>query len=638
MIEDLEKLTIADWSLGRHTADNQATLPKEALLVARNVIRQSGAIKPIPGYTKVQTLPLDMVERLYSFERQSDQKQLLVGTGKSKIALGSIDGSTVPTLLDKTQTSGDFDFVENAYALYMTNGVKQNKIINIAGVDTLTPWGLNPATTPPAIVIGGVGLTLQFGTRYVYCEVFQWTDDVGTLRYHIGVPSEMSAHTGPLANKAVTLVDMIAVNPFTTHFWIFRVQDSVFGASGTFFFVAQIPSSQSTYVDNVADIDLDTTRSAPFDNFPPPDNASIALEYKGRVVLLAGDTVYLSALDEISLGVQFESFPVFLQFVIPGGVKNLSAGIVFQQQLLLSTSDFWFQISGSDINTFQMLDRVVQPGAIGRKLVIIVHGQMIWLGKDKKLWKWNGVIGVDPYPMSQALHGATVDQLNMDSLSTDLLSKCELQWYSDGTIDLIVLVASSDFNRAGEKDWLQVWDLSPTSGIVTIQGPIPQPAETDFFPLDSFSTALVARSDGQPFMFFGSQIDGSVFRWPDGVTFNGLSIQDAVIGSPWLALAPSKAKLKLLKLLTNTENAKDKFAAMFRASKGVNPRLAPVDVALEDDVQGNLIDTTVARANLATQEGTSFGNWVKVFVKFPDIPDDFALSAIEIDYEELPGV
>jgi hypothetical protein len=45
-----------------------------------------------------------------------------------------------------------------------------------------------------------------------------------------------------------------------------------------------------------------------------------------------------------------------------------------------------------------------------------------------------------------------------------------------------------------------------------------------------------------------------------------------------------------------------------------------------------------------TQEGTSFGNWIKLFVAFPadvttgDALQDLALSAIEIYHKPLPGV
>jgi hypothetical protein len=643
MIDGQEKITLADWSQGRHTSDNQATVPNNALLVARNVIRQSGALKPTPGYTLVQDTTLATIQRLFSFERQTDQQQFLIASGLNKIARCAIDGSKPPQIMSTTEVDGDFDFISNAFALFANNGSHAWKMINILGAETLVPWGLEPAVGPPAIAIGGAGLTLTYGTRYVYSEVFYWTDSLGTQRFHISVPSDFSAHTGPLANKSVTLSDITAVNPQTTHFWIFRVQDSPIGASGTYFFVAQIPVSQSTYVDSAADTSLDTTREAPFDNYPPPFG-NIMFEYGGRAVILAGDTVYLSALDEISLGVAYECFPAYLTFIVPGGIKNLTAGIIFQQQALLSTSDYWFQISGQDITTFQMLDQVIKPGAVGRKLVLVVHGRLIWLGTDKKLWTWNGVIGTDPVPMSVSLHGNSVDQLQMADLSTEFLSQCELQWYSNGTFDWIVLVAASVDTTQGEKDWIQIWDLSPVTGVLTIQGPIPQPAETDFFPYDLFATSLAAESAGLPYIFFGGKGNGLVFRWPDGLLFNGLIIKDALIGTPWIQLADAKARPLFAKILTNMDDAKSNFKFAAIASKGVKTNLNPVDVDLEEDVDGELIDPTVARANLMTQEGTSYGNWIKLFVAFPadaatgDALQDLALSAIEIYHKPLPGV
>jgi hypothetical protein len=717
VIEGQEKITLADWSQGRHTSDNQATVPNNALLVARNVIRQAGAMKPTPGYTLVQDTELLKIERLYSFERQTDQKQFLMVTGGAQIARCAIDGSVAPAIMSDDEVNGDFDFVENAFALFANNGFHALKMVNIAGTETLEPWGLQPAVGPAAIAIGNGSLLLTYGTRYVYSEVFRWTDSLGTERYHISVPSDFSAHSGPLgltvndgamtaasavltsatagftagdvgtqvvvegagpsgANlatsiagytnattvtlataaattvvgapvnyrlKAISLSGITPVNPNTTHFWLFRVQDSPIGASGTYFFVAEIPVTQSTYVDSAADVDLDTTREAPFLNYPPP-LGNIMFEYGGRAVILNGDTVYLSALSEISLGVAYECFPAELEFIVPGGIKNLTAGIIFQQQALLSTADYWFQISGQDITTFQMLDQVIKPGAIGRKCVLVVHGRLIWLGTDKKLWTWNGVIGTDPVPMSVSLHGNSVDQLNMSDLSTTYLADCELQWYSNGTFDWIVLVAASVDTTEGEKDWIQIWDLSPVTGVLTIQGPIPQPAESDFFPYDLFATSLSAESAGLPYIFFGGKNNGLVFRWPDGLLFNGLIVKDALVGSPWIQLADAKARPLFAKILTNMEDAKSNFKFAAIASKGVDPSIQPVDVDLEADVDGALIDDTVARANLMTTQGTSFGNWIKVFVAFPadvateDTLPDLSLSAIEIYHKPLPGV
>jgi hypothetical protein len=717
VIEGQEKITLADWSQGRHTSDNQATVPNNALLVARNVIRQTGALKPTPGYTLVQNSGVPSVDRMYSFERQTDQKQFLMVTGQNMIVRCAIDGSLDPVIMSETEADGDFDFVENAFALYANNGAHAWKMINIEGIETIEPWGLQPAVGPAAIALGNGGLVLTYGSRYVYSEVFRWTDSLGTERYHISVPSDFSAHTGPLGLtvndgamtsgsptltsptagfvagdvgteivvqgagqsggnlsttiigytnattvtlgtnavttvvgapvnyrlKVVSLSDITAVNPQTTQFWIFRVQDSPIGASGTYFFVAEIPVSQSTYMDSAADVDLDTTREAPFLNYPPP-LGNIMFEYGGRAVIMAGDTVYLSALSEISLGVAYECFPAELEFIVPGGIKNLTAGIIFQQQALLSTEDYWFQISGQDITTFQMLDQVIKPGSIGRKTVLVVHGRLIWLGTDKKLWTWNGVIGTDPVPMSVSLHGNSVDQLNMSDLSTDYLADCELQWYSNGTFDWIVLVAASVDTTVGEKDWIQIWDLSPVTGVLTIQGPIPQPAESDFFPYDLFATSLSAESAGLPYIFFGGKNNGLIFRWPDGLLFNGLIVKDALVGTPWIQLADAKARPLFVKILTNMEDAKSNFHFAAIASKGVDPSIQPVDVDLEADVDGALIDDTVARANLMTTQGTSFGNWLKVFVAFPadvateDTLPDLSLSAIEIYHKPLPGV
>jgi hypothetical protein len=630
-----EKLVLDDFSLGRFTSDNHATIPTNALLVARNVILSSGAPKPIPGYTKILDNGLLRTDRLFSFERQSDGKQFLMSTGGAKISRTKIDGSAVAEVMSTTQSSGDFDFIQTVYALYLNNGFNALKMLNIAGVETLFAMGLDAPTAAPGITIGAGTLTLTLGTRYVYSEVHQFTDDQGVTRFHISAPSPLSAHTGALAAKTVRVTGITKVNPNTTHFWIFRVLNSAPDASGDYFFVAEIPVASSDYFDSTNDTDLDTTRSAPFDNTKPPA-AKIMLEYANRPVFMYDDVIQFGAFDEIDLGVPFECAPSFLRFNVPGGIKKLTAGIVFLQSLLASTEDSWFQITGTDIDTFSKNDDVVRPGTVGRKCVLVIHGKLCWVARDKKLWTWTGVVGDDPAPLIAIVQQAT-DQLSVEDLDADLLSECELKWYSNGTYDIAVLVSSSRLNAQGEKDWLQVWDLSPITGVKTIQGPLPAPSETDWFPTDKFSTALVAKDGGITYMYFGDETNGSVYRWPDGRKFNGQTI-DAKIGTPWLKLgeggnaAPTSARL-----FTNLTDASQKFQLYGIASRGVrtdNP--APVQIELIEDRVGGSVDPTTAKGMLNKQRDTAFGNYLKLFVMFPELDVDMSLAQIEVAFKELP--
>lgn len=640
MIRDIQKKVLADFSGGRVTSENQATIPENCLLVARNVLVHSGAPQPIPGYKLVQQLDLTKVQRLFHYERQSDKTKYLVATGKNaggkaSVIIGSLDGVMVPETLSSTEDDGDYDFIPTAHTLYMNNKIAPKKLVNIGGVETLVPWGLKPPIAAPSIDIGNGVLTLTYGRRYVYCEVFRWTDSEGVQRFHVSAPSDFSAHTGAIANKAVTLANFVKRNAHTTHFWIFCTEDSEIDASDFYAFAGEIPASQASWVDQLADEDLDMTREAPWDNYPPPENADVLIEVNGRAVFMHDDVVQFSALNEISLGQPMECFPENLKFRVPGGVKSLTGATKFKigdaETLMLSNVDEWFQVAGSSEQSFQKRDKVISPGAVGRKCILQIHGRLVYLAKDKKLWAWNGVIGEEPVPASVAIHANGDDQLSMNDLDTDALAECELQWYSNGTFDFAVLVAASSSSESGEKDWIQVWDLSPIVGVKTIQGPLPNPVLTDFFPADKFSTSLVARDAGVPYIYFGDFEDGSVYRWPDGSDFNG-SVIDPLIGTPWIRVAAAKVRMFWTRLMTSVDNAYQNFGFLAQVGHGTSRTVNPtvVELALAPDDENP--DTTVAKA-IHNEPGTEFGEFVKVFVRLPDTPA--TLDAVEIAYKPV---
>jgi hypothetical protein len=460
-----------------------------------------------------------------------------------------------------------------------------------------------------------------------------------TVQLHDAASTTVANATLYYRNKTVTVGGMIKFNPQATHFWIFATTDTIIDGTDSYFFAAEIPSAQTSWADSLYDTDLDTTRSAPWDNYPPPAGALIALEYQGRAALIYDDKLQLSALNEIDLGIAMDAFPKTLLFPIPGGVKNFIGAGVFQNTLLIATEDKWIRITyDASTGTFTKTDNVLFPGAVSRKAIKEIHGRWVWLGRDKKLWAWTGVSGDDPLPANNSILASSADQLSADDVSDALLNDCELQWFSRGTFDFAILLSSSDHNVNGEKDWIQMWDLTPIVGSKTVQGYVQQPSLTDFFPYDQMHSSLVAKSNGSLYTFLGSNVDGKIFRWPDGNTFNGEAIDNAAFGTPWMKIADGKLRLFFTKILSNIAEAYTQLRVRVSAGNGTSRISQSVDaetIALGQDDDNP--DTTVAVVNM-NQKGLSNGQFVKLFVIFPALDMQMTIDAIQVWYKQLKKV
>jgi hypothetical protein len=644
LIKNLQKETLADFSGGRVTSENQATIPPNCLLVGRNVLVHAGASQPIPGYTVFKSytsLGAVKINRQFEYERQTDHTHFMFvvytdGGGAVKLGYHSMDDNSVPpTFLKIIPGSADINFFPTVHSLYFSNETYAGKVINDAGTDKVVPWGLQAPASALVVTIQAGTLNLTFGTSYVYCEVFQWTDNQGVTRFHIGPPSDFSAHTGPLAAKQVKLTGLAAVNPNTTHFWIFRVLDSIAGGSGSYFFVSAIPVASTFFIDNIVDNNLDTTIGAPFRNTPPTPS-TIVLDWSKRAVMVNGEKVLISANDEIDQGIPQECFPSPLTFRVPSGSKTCTGASIFNQALMVATNERWFRLRNPNVDQFQEDDFIIGPGSVNHQGIRVIHGRLVWTAPDKKIWAWSGIDGDDPVPASVSIHASSEDQLTMGDIESTLIAQCQMEWYSNGTFDFAMLLVSSRFNESGEKDWVQMWDLSPIVGVKTIQGPLPQPALTDFFPGDKFECLRVGRENGVPYVYFGSATNGDIFRWPDGNAFNDEGVE-AMFGSPWVKLGKTKAKLYWVKMQTNTLNAKDKFKLYAAVSSGTPSTVSFIEVPLEPWVDANIDEPTAARGKLNVVRGLTIGNWIRLLVAFPDDTDDHSVDLLEVSFAPIKG-
>lgn len=654
-IKGLQVKALRNFRGGRIGNENPATMPETHGLIARDVFfLGDGNVRRRKGYTLVATLPAKPF-RGYHFERQTDGKAFSLISGVSRIGYMSPDGVTIPyaDISIAEDASAAFSFINDNHSAYCGNGHNMYRLIdNGDGKLTAYTWGLSAPLGAPTINTTTVGgLTLTYGRSYVICKVARWTDSKGTARYHIGTPSPISAHTGPITGKVVTLGGIaVDADPQVTHYWIFATQDMPFDTSGFYAFAAEITNGTTSWADTLTDAQLDTTRQAPWDNFPAPF-ADKVLEYQSRAVLLAGNVVYVSGNEEIDLGIAMAAFPAALQFPVPTGTKRLTGGAVVQQMgtsiLLVGTPDFWFMVTGQNASNLVKYDKIIQPGPVGFDAVGTLPGWVVFFGPDKKLWAWDCQSSTPielSLKISQTFTGDPRDALTLDDISDAQLATVRVVPFSYGKYYFILVMAQTSGAPANFYDWFQVWDASLlTRGSYSelMQSNTGQlMAESDMFPFHEMVTAWVERVGNAQYVFLGD-ILGNIYRFPDGTTDAGAVINNAVFGTIVTDLEEPGVEKQMLfaDLLTNRQDAKDLFTVYAAATKGLVRNLRPTDCSPLIERPGGVPDSTIARAQLM-KPGCAFGTFVQVIVKFPTDDQDTALAGIDVSfrpvYEEAP--
>jgi hypothetical protein len=651
MIQEQNTMVWADFSGGRATNRNLTEMTPEQALIAANVLFLGDeAVSKRPGYTLKGQLPIGLqgaILALYDFQRDADQVQYLLAQvqepGQPNSALIAQLGTNAPfnpTTLSATEDPvAQFTFEKIDYAAYMGNGVKAWKMVDVAGVPTLYKWGIANTFPAPTITEPAGTLTLTYGRQYVFCPVSKITDHLSITRVHVGPPSPISAHTGPQVNVAPTVALPTFTDPQVTHVWIFSSFDTPANTASVFEFNGEVTNGTASYADSVTDLNLDGTRLAPFGLNLPIPAGTIQVQFNSRMVI-AGipgqpNVIQVTGLEEISVGIPQECAPASLVFQIPGGKQTVSAGIVWNQTMLLSTLDYWFDLTGFDVETFQKQDKIAQPGAVGRKALVSTPRALVYVGKDKKIWAWSGQ--GDPFDISALLGKALVGSLSMEDIASAELPNCELRYYTYGRYNLLVLLANTGAAPSGTFDWIQIWDATffnsltyPEPGKMLEDNTRQVLAESDMFPSDLITTSAIVADGNDNYLFLGDRA-GNIYRWPDGYTDNGKKYQP-VWGSPWTGLkvfagqmfhpVPAQnvvKKLGMADLVTDREDAAIAFKLKAVLASSPNMVLKPVDCPLgplrHDYAQG--ADPTSARCNLHEVRGASVGQWARFFILFP---------------------
>lgn len=634
-----EDKTWDSFSGGRYTRNNLVKISDDHVLVANQIyFPGDGIAHKRPGYTLVKGNIGFNAVRIFDFQRQSDAQQFVILTGGGYIAWIPAEGA-VPVILSKGEDpDARWAFATNVFGLYGSNGLKAYRFVDTGnGKLTKFNWGIQAPGGAPTLGTTAGTLTLENGRQYAYSWVSKWTDLQGTQRVHVGPPSPLSPFSGAQANVSVLVRSLQAsADPQVTHLWIWATNDTPFDTTSALVFLAEVTNGTTVYGDQLQDTSLDTTRLIPYDNFAPPA-ASIIVEYQQRIVLagIAGkpDLVQGTGLEEISLGIPQETAPPSVFFNVPGGTKAMSGMAPFNQSLMTSTVEFWFQIQGFSAETFTEDDNIFSPGMVGNDAYCVTPTWLAWLGRDKKLWAWNGY--GEPIEVSWKIARSDgSQQLSMESMSDAQLATAQLRWFSWGRYNLVVALVSTQQNQY--YDWCQLWDVSILSapqsqlgGVLTKDGMLQGSAEGDAFFLDQIIGSGNVLSGDTPFIYLADN-KGNIYRWPDGFNDNGKQYAP-VAGSEFTDHdAPGfKKRFRWLDAITSRVGAANLFQASAVVCDGVSLDVLPTGLKGQPVPGPGKVDPTCFRAKLE-QAGTTVGRYMRWFIQFPKDDVDTQLFKVEV--------
>lgn len=613
--------------IGKNTDDNTTKTGPEYLLAGKNVICQGDdTIKTCPGYTLVEALASlgAKVVRSFDWQRPSDKKQfLLVQVGGKLVVIpqnanGTYGASSVLTTgEDDTQT---FDFTTSYYAAYANNGVHAYRILDNIGTTAAYAWGIAAPTVAPTIAFSPGVQTLTAGRKYCYSFVGYVTDAAGTQRMHIGPPSPLSVHTGPQTSEVPTLGSMqVSSDPQVTHKWVFSTVDTPDDTSSVFYFEAELTNATTSFGDTLTDDQLDTTRLAPFENFPAP-LGTIVRSYQSRAVIVDPvlGNVLFSGFEEVDLGDPMASFPPALFFQPPAGSRKPTGCEVVDDgnTLLIGTEDAWTKLTGYDETTFQMKERVVSPGPCGKDGTTRTPTHLVWISRDKKLNAWNttlqGVIGVPAMPidLSQPIQQKLAGTYAMEDIKDSEIQNAKLAWFAYGKQHFLMVAANTTDEPSTALNWIQLWYVSFEQGQISGVG------ETDFIPSDKFASMTNVLQGPTPYIFFGGYNDGNIYRWPDGYTHNGKNFTP--MASPAWSTCEFEGNKRCYwaDFVTDRTDAKDSFSVSAMVSGAPNPLILPAPLQNGPVADESGIDPMTFRANMQVP-GASFGKFVRLNIVFP---------------------
>jgi hypothetical protein len=203
--------------------------------------------------------------------------------------------------------------------------------------------GIATPTITPTLSFPSGSLSPLIGYQYVYCFSNPLTTQLSTA-------SAVSANTGPLTSKNITVGGNGTADPQVTQIEIFRTKDG----GSTYYFVASITNPGTgtwTYTDSTADSALNTLLIAPVAhvNDPPPAGISLLTWYAGRLWAASGNTLYFSGGPDTLNGVGTECWPPGNNYTLPGKITALAGT---SQGLLIWVRNDLYVTTGTNSGNF----------------------------------------------------------------------------------------------------------------------------------------------------------------------------------------------------------------------------------------------------------------------------------------------
>lgn len=633
MVKNLKPDMVSKF-IGKKIFANLTAGEPGSLLSAKNVlVMEDQQLRRAPGYTLVTTMPLGPVQHTFDFQRDVDQRQFVFVQSGGQIVAMNPDGSGKVTL--STGEAGVHQFVQNAFIAYSSDGHNAWRYVDVNGTLTKYQWGITAPGATPAISLSAGTLTLTYGRTYVYCYVSKYTDSLGIQRLSISAPSPISAFSGPIANEVVTLTGIqVSTDPQVNYKWIFAVTDSPINTSATYYFAAEIPNSQTSWGDTLPDASLDTTRLAPFDNFPAPP-APLLTEFQNRIIAINGSLIQISGFSEITLGIPQEAWPKDLFFNLPSGKRTANAVIsaALGTILYVCDDDFWYEYQGYNAQTFTEQDRVASPGAAGPLALCVTPFGLAYLAKNRRLYLWKGT--TDPTDISSGIAQKLPGTYSMDDLDQAAISRAVLHWYSYGSLSfLAVFVRTSDAPDAN-LNLVQLWSFSVTSGASsgiyggssTVYGQISGIYQTDKIPSVPMTSCGIVEVGSVPYLYVGDA-KGNVYRFPDGFLDNGNQYQ-GLAQLAWVQPFEGRSNFHAVDVVTNRADSASAFNLYASVSDSPDQTIPPTLLSVQQlPAPVNQGDLTI-RGNMNTQS-TASGRWATLSIAFPTDNADAVVSKVTL--------
>jgi hypothetical protein len=297
--------------------------------------------------------------------------------------------------------------------------------------------------------------------------------------------------------------------------------------------------------------------------------------------------------------------------------------------LLVGTEEAWTKLTGYNAQTFQMKDRVVSPGPVGKDAVTRTPTHLVWMSRDKKLNAWDtrleGYVGVPAMPIdfSQPIQQKLAGTYSMEDLKDSELANVKLAWFAYGKHHYLMCAANTIDEPTVALNWVQLWYVAFENGQIKSIG------ETDFIPSDLMASMSNVLQGSTPYIYFGGCADGNIYRWPDTFQHNGKNFTPMAAPAWSLCEFPGNKQFYWADFITDRIDCQSSFQVEAVVSGVPNPLIHPtlLQNGPVSDESGS--DPMSFRANMMVQ-ATAFGQFARLIVSFPADGQQATLKKITI--------